>query len=258
MFGGGSARGWVSAALMVDLGWTAVTRRIMSGPDHFVLSYNPKGDPAKMVDGLGERYEVTMATLKRWTTGGPHPIAARQRCSSQLKKTSLRAGRRETSRRARRSLAPRLHREPGAVGMPDICLQHMVAVMIIDKAASFKAAHDQAAHAAGPGESSRLHAPSASSSATAAETPSAYDPPSAWPSIEVTLNADGTKPDRAAVESRSRHSGKSNEPRRGGRQARDLIVPVLGATKCDALIEKLLTLENVKDIRELRPLLQRA
>ena len=40
-------------------------------------------------------------------------------------------------------------------------------------------------------------------------------------------------------------------------KARDLIVPILGASKCDALIEKLLNLENVKDVRELRPLLQR-
>ena len=28
--------------------------------------------------------------------------------------------------------------------MPDICLQHMVAVMLLDKTASFKAAHDKA------------------------------------------------------------------------------------------------------------------
>ena len=27
--------------------------------------------------------------------------------------------------------------------MPDICMQHMVAVMLIDKTASFKAAHDK-------------------------------------------------------------------------------------------------------------------
>ncbi len=27
--------------------------------------------------------------------------------------------------------------------MPDICLQHMIAVMILDKTASFKAAHDK-------------------------------------------------------------------------------------------------------------------
>ena len=28
--------------------------------------------------------------------------------------------------------------------MPDICLQHMIAVMLLDKTASFKAAHDKA------------------------------------------------------------------------------------------------------------------
>jgi 2-methylcitrate dehydratase PrpD len=28
--------------------------------------------------------------------------------------------------------------------MPDICMQHMIAVMLIDKTASFKAAHDKA------------------------------------------------------------------------------------------------------------------
>ena len=41
-------------------------------------------------------------------------------------------------------------------------------------------------------------------------------------------------------------------------KARDLIVPVLGAPKCDALIEKLLNLENLKNIHEIRPLLQRS
>jgi len=41
-------------------------------------------------------------------------------------------------------------------------------------------------------------------------------------------------------------------------KARDLILPVLGAKKCDSLTDKLLNLENVKDVRELRPLLQRS
>jgi len=41
-------------------------------------------------------------------------------------------------------------------------------------------------------------------------------------------------------------------------KARDLITPVLGAAVCTRLIEKVLNLENVKDIHELRPLLQRA
>jgi 2-methylcitrate dehydratase PrpD len=41
-------------------------------------------------------------------------------------------------------------------------------------------------------------------------------------------------------------------------KARDLMAPILGAPASAALIEKLLTLENVKDIRDLRPLLQHA
>jgi len=41
-------------------------------------------------------------------------------------------------------------------------------------------------------------------------------------------------------------------------KARDLITPVLGASKCFRLIEQILDLERLKNVRELRPLLQRA
>jgi len=41
-------------------------------------------------------------------------------------------------------------------------------------------------------------------------------------------------------------------------KARDLIAPILGPAQCASLIEKVLNLERVEDIRELRPLLQRA
>jgi 2-methylcitrate dehydratase PrpD len=41
-------------------------------------------------------------------------------------------------------------------------------------------------------------------------------------------------------------------------KARDLIGPVLGTAACSTLIAKLLALETVGDIRELRPALQRS
>ena len=41
-------------------------------------------------------------------------------------------------------------------------------------------------------------------------------------------------------------------------KCRDLMAPVLGAPATGNLIEKILGLENVKNIRELRPLLQHA
>jgi hypothetical protein len=39
-------------------------------------------------------------------------------------------------------------------------------------------------------------------------------------------------------------------------KATDLITPILGAAKCSSLIEKVFHVEAVRDIRELRPLLQ--
>jgi hypothetical protein len=41
-------------------------------------------------------------------------------------------------------------------------------------------------------------------------------------------------------------------------KARDLIAPVLGSTGTTKLIERILELEKVKDVRELRPLLQKS
>jgi hypothetical protein len=41
-------------------------------------------------------------------------------------------------------------------------------------------------------------------------------------------------------------------------KARDLIEPVLGKASSTALIDKIFALENVKDIRELRGVLQKA
>jgi 2-methylcitrate dehydratase PrpD len=41
-------------------------------------------------------------------------------------------------------------------------------------------------------------------------------------------------------------------------KARDLMTPVLGAGACNNLIEKVLAIESLKNIRELRPLLQRS
>ena len=39
-------------------------------------------------------------------------------------------------------------------------------------------------------------------------------------------------------------------------KARDLVTPVFGAEKCNKLIEKIFNLDEVRDVRELRPLLQ--
>src|SRR3989441_5811769 len=70
LFGAMGARNGVNAAMVVHSGWTGVDD-ILSGPNNFVESYNPKADPARLIDQLGEVYGVTLTTLKKWSTGGP-------------------------------------------------------------------------------------------------------------------------------------------------------------------------------------------
>jgi 2-methylcitrate dehydratase PrpD len=243
VFGGSSARNGVSAALVVDLGWTAVND-VLSGPDNFVLSYDPKADPAKMIDGLGERYEVTMTTLKRWTTGGPiqSPLDALQLI---LKKHPFEPDQvKQVVVRTATSAAYTVNNRE----MPDICLQHMIAVMILDKTASFKAAHDKP----------RMQDPEVLRVRAKVQLVGEEDLERLIPKrvaiVDVTLNDGATFTERVEAVRGTPENPMNREEVVA--KARDLITPVLGATKCDALMERLLNLETMKDIRELRPLLQ--
>jgi 2-methylcitrate dehydratase PrpD len=198
-----------------------------------------------MIDGLGERYEVTETTLKRWTTGGPiqSPLDALQLIlkkhpfePDQVKQVVVR-----TATSAAYTVNDR--------EMPDICLQHMVAVMIIDKTASFQAAHDK------PRMQDRAVLKVRAKVQLIGDDELEKLIPKRVAIVEVTLD-DGTKlTERVEAVRGTPENPMSREEVVA--KARDLIVPVLGASKCDALIAKLLALESVKDVRELRPLLQR-
>jgi 2-methylcitrate dehydratase PrpD len=74
--------------------------------------------------------------------------------------------------------------------------------------------------------------------------------------VEITFN-DGTKISERIDAVRG--SSENPMPREEVvAKARDLIAPVLGAETGAKLIDKLIGLEKIKDVRELRPLLQRA
>jgi 2-methylcitrate dehydratase PrpD len=244
VFGGMGARNAVTAAMMVEMGWTGVND-VLSGPDNFVASYAPKGDPAAMTDKLGERFEITLTTLKRWTTGGPiqSPLDALQII---LKRHPFEPDQvKEVVVRAATSAAYTVNNRE----MPDICLQHMVAVMLIDKTASFKAAHDKP----------RMQDPGVLRVRAKVKLVPDEDLERLIPKrvaiVEVTLN-DGTK----LTERVEAVRGTPENPMTREEvvaKARDLIAPVLGDEKCTKLIDRMLNFENVKDIRELRPLLQR-
>ena len=243
LFGAMGARNGVNAALVVHTGWTGVND-VLSGPNNFVESYNAKADPAGMADQLGELYGVMVTTLKKWTTGGPiqapldaleilherHPFEA-----SQVQKVVVRAA---------TSAAYTVNNRE----MADICLQHLVAIMLLDKTVSFHAAHDNA----------RMKDPAVLRERAKVELVPDAELEKLIPVrvaiVEITF-ADGTQ-----ISERVEHvRGTPDNPMTREEvvaKARELMAPVLGAQVCSNLIERVLTLESVKNIRELRPLLR--
>lgn len=244
VFGGMPARNGVTAALLVRSGWNGVDD-VFSGVDNFFQVNAPKGDPAVLVDKLGERYEVVNTDIKKWTVGTPiqAPLDA---IDNIRKKRPFDAA---DVRRVVVRLAPTVGAVVDNRDIPDICLQHMVAVMLVDKTASFHAAHDKARMQDAAVLRQRSKVQYVPDAALARLLPARVAV------VEVTLN-DGTElSDRVEAV-----RGTVRNPMPRGEvidKARDLIAPVLGTPTAQKLIDAVFAIETVKDIRTLRPLLQK-
>jgi 2-methylcitrate dehydratase PrpD len=244
VFAGMPARNGVTAALLVQLGGTGVTD-ILSGADNFLQAFAPKADPAQLIEKLGQRYEMTSTNIKKWTVGGPIQ-AALDALEALLKRRPLEPDQ-------VKQMVVRLGPVMGSVvnnrEMPDICVQHMLAVMLIDKTASFAAAHDKA----------RMQDPAVLRQR--AKIQLIFDQEIERNTeqreaiVEVTL-IDGAqlREHTTAVRGTAANPMTREEV---VAKCRDLITPVLGAPTTAKLIAKVLDLENVKNVGELRSLLQR-
>ena len=244
VFAGMPARNGVTAALLIQLGGTGVDD-VFSGADNFLMAYAPKADPGVLIDKLGQRFEVTQTNIKKWTVGSPiqapldalvnirmgHPFEA-----DQVQKVVIRLATSEAKTVNNRE-------------MPDISLQHMVAVMLTDRTASFASAHDKP----------RMQdAGILRQKAKVELVPDEYlekQYPKRESIVEVTFS-DGKKETERVDDVR----GTIDNPMTRAEvveKSRDLMTPVLGAAVCAKLIETVLNIESVKNIRDLRPLLQR-
>jgi 2-methylcitrate dehydratase PrpD len=242
-FAGVGARNGVTAAMVVHAGWTGVDD-VLTGQYNFLNAYAPGADLGPMIEKLGERYEITRTNIKKWTVGSPiqAPLDALE---LMRKKHPFEA------EQVRRVVVRVATSEAGLVDnrdMPDISMQYMIAVMLLDKTASFASAHDKP----------RMQ--DASILRQRAKVTLVHDPelekllPKRIAIVEVTL-ADGT----LLTERVDAVRGTAQNPMTRDEivaKARDLIAPVIGAGSTSRLIERVLALNTVRDMRELRPLLQ--
>jgi len=244
-FAGMTARSGVTSALLVKAGWTGVDD-IFSGKDNFFAAYNPHANPAGLAEDLGERFEVTRTNIKKWPVGSPIQAA--------LDALDILRKQRPFEATDVQQVTVKLATDEAAIvnnrEIADICLQHMVAVMLMDKTVTFSSAHDKA----------RMK-----DSATLRERGKVTLVPDELLErlmplrvaiVDVNLT-DGTHLTQRVDDVR----GTPKNPMARDEivaKAHDLIVPILGTPQCANLIEKVLNVDRVKNIRELRPLLQLA
>ena len=143
-FGGMPARNGVVAAAMVATGFTGVDD-VFSGERNFFIAYDETGrigrapEPQRLVQGLGSTYEIMNTNIKRWSVGSPIQ-APLDSLLDLIRAHGIRAGDVEklTVRVARQGANTTDNRT-----MPDICMQHMCAVMLLDGIVTFASSHDE-------------------------------------------------------------------------------------------------------------------
>lgn len=242
-FGGMPARNGVTAALLVQAGGTGLDD-IFAGPDNFLDAFRPMNPPEMLIDKLGERYEILRTDVKKWTVGAPiqAPLDAlvdliqkNHFTADQVDKVVVRVATDEAGIVDNREI-------------PDISLQHLIAVMLLDGTVSFKSAHDVA----------RMKDPAVLKQRAKVQLVRDAELEKLMPRrvgvVEVTLS--GGKMLSQRVETVRGTAGNPMTRAEVTAKARDLIVPVLGTGKFDRLVDTVFALEKVQNLRELRPLIQ--
>jgi 2-methylcitrate dehydratase PrpD len=241
-FGGMGARNGVTAAIMVQTGFTGVDD-VLDGEHNMLEALSTEPKPEQMVAGLGSRFFVAETAIKTFSVG--YPI--------QAPLDALLTLRREhglSPANVERIVAT-LPSDGAAIvdgrAMPDVNLQYILAVALVDGTVSFAASHSR----------ERMQEPE----------------------VRAVIERVRLIGDRALMDPAAPRSGRVEVTLRGGRvvshftrhppgtkenplttegvnaKARSLIEPVLGVTKTSAIINRIQALEELGSVRDLMPLL---
>jgi len=248
-FGGMPARNGVVAAAMVAAGCTGV-EDVFSGERNFFIAYDERHrigkapEPQRLLHGLGSTWEIMNTNIKRWSVGSPIQ-APLDSLLDLIRAHDLKAGEVEsvTVRVARQGANTTDNRN-----MPDICMQHMCAVMLLDGIVTFESAHDE----------KRMRDPKVlavrSRVTLIGDEALTRALPSRQGIVEITL-----KDGRELRHHTKAVRGTAQNPMTRAEvdeKAWHLMAPILGKARSRRLCDAVWNLERLKDARALRPLLR--
>jgi 2-methylcitrate dehydratase PrpD len=242
-FAGMGARNGVMAATMVAMGFTAVDDPF-SGEESIYTALADKPAPEKLLVGLGSTYAVFGTTIKKWTVGAPLQSVL-DSMAALLEDPGVREG---NIARVRVDMPTASMRIVDNSTIPDLCLQHLVALMIVDRGATFASVHDAA----------RMSDPKVLAVRKLVELVPSEELQNAVPARQAIVRIE-TADGRALTQRTTVVRGTSGNPMSAQEveaKALDLMVPVLGAGRANELIATVGSLETLETLTRLRPLLQ--
>ena len=241
-FGGMPARNGMTAALMVANGFTGVDD-VFSGERSFYDAYGDQPDRLALGRELGSRYEILGTSIKRFTVGSPiqAPLDA---LDSLIRRHALRA---DTVQR----LCVRIPHESFTIvdnrEMPEICLQHLIATLLVDGRMGFASAHDRA----------RMQDPAVLAVRARITLVGDDELSRAMPNRQGIVELELTDGSALREHARAVRGTPDNPMTRSELQDKclELLAPVIGRAKADALCAAVWQLEQLGSARELALLL---
>ena len=135
-FAGMGARNGVTAATMVQMGFSGVPN-ILDGEHNLLLAFSQSPDPSRITDGLGEVFSVSSTAIKPYAVG--YPI------QSALDALFTITAAHNVSGADVASVVAKLPTDGAGVvnnrAMPDVNIQHCIALALVDGGVSFASTH---------------------------------------------------------------------------------------------------------------------
>ena len=231
------------AAAMAQAGFTGVAD-CFSGESNLFTTFTANPTPERLMEKLGQRYEITVTNIKKFSVGSPIQ-AALEALTQIIERTHLKT----TDVKAVEVRVPGYEVVNNRL-MPDINLQYCVAAAVLDGGLSFAAAHDFA----------RMNRPEIArmkEKLSIVEDPSLRRPETSRTArVTVTLNDGSTQAEHVTAVPGTAQNPMT--PAQVEAKSRDILGPIMGATRAEKLITMIRELDELGSVRELRPLLARS
>lgn len=242
-FGGMGARNGVMAATMVAMGFTGVKDPFSGTPSIFsVLGENPA--PGKLIAGLGTRFDILGSSIKQWGAGEPlQSVLDNMKVLVQDPAVTPANVKRIVVEVATGDIHI-VDNNPN----PDLCVQHLIALMIADRGATFWSIHDAA----------RMQDPKVLAVRKLIELVPSQELQAAK-TRHLTAVRIQTRDGRWLSHRVDKLLGTAQDPmdaQQIAAKARDLMGPVLGTARVEELIAAIGRIERLGRLTSLRPLLQ--